>query len=76
MIKKPIKKLSYFNDLWVCIEYREYILKKEYDYPILDRMCPEYIPKDIEDFGVNEKYVDITYTDDQLKWIKEIQMEL
>ena len=49
MIKKPIKKLSYFNDLWVCIEYREYILKKEYDYPILDGICPEYIPKDIED---------------------------
>ena len=45
MIKKPIQKISYLYDQSTFVEHREYFLKEEFDYPILDRPCPEYIPE-------------------------------
>jgi MoaA/NifB/PqqE/SkfB family radical SAM enzyme len=58
-------RVMMYPDLWEeCIEF---INKLEKSF-VGDDVIPVIV---LEDFGVNEKYVDITYTDDQLKWIKE-----
>ena len=58
MIKKPIQKISYLYDQSTFVEHREYFLKEEFDYPILDRPCPEYIPeKDVIDMDITPKLV-------------------